>query len=154
MSFTVELLGERAFLRSAQQACDELERGCRVAVREGTKAGAHYAKTHHSFTNRTHNLEKSIHAETPVPIRGGAEGAIVAEAKYASHVEEGTKPHTIFGRPFLHFVWKGVPVFFRWVYHPGTKAQPFMGPAYFACEAVMVKEIHASIPRAQAKLDR
>ena len=57
------------------------------------------------------------------------------QAPYAGHVEFGTKPHVI--RPkqrggVLVFTVGGTKVFTTKVNHPGTKAQPYVVPAFEA----------------------
>jgi len=54
---------------------------------------------------------------------------------YAVYVERGTRPHEIVARRAraLHFVWRGAPVFFRRVMHPGTQPNPFIART---CEKV------------------
>lgn len=49
-----------------------------------------------------------------------------AAAPHAKFVEDGTREHVIEGNDILHFVWNGVPVFFRRVHHHGTQATHFM----------------------------
>ena len=56
------------------------------------------------------------------------EAAVGPLASYASFVEFGTKPHMIFtaGASCLSFVANGVRVFTKYVFHPGTRPQPFV----------------------------
>ena len=53
---------------------------------------------------------------------------------YAAYVEFGTKPHTIYpkNKKALVFVVNGNKVFAKKVNHPGTKAQPYVRPAFEA----------------------
>lgn len=59
---------------------------------------------------------------------GEVEATVSFSAKHAIFVHQGTKPHRIQGNPLLSFYWPkvGSQVAFRWVNHPGTKAQPFL----------------------------
>lgn len=52
--------------------------------------------------------------------------------EYAAYVEFGTKPHVIEAKPgkTLVFVMHGQKVFAKKVNHPGTKAQPYVRPAF------------------------
>lgn len=56
---------------------------------------------------------------------------------WAKYVESDTKPHIIRARnvEFLKFTIGGRTIFRRSVRHPGTRAQPFMGPAYLKAES-------------------
>ena len=55
-------------------------------------------------------------------------------APYGSYVEFGTKPHDIVPGPgrVLVFTMNGQKIFARKVHHPGTKAQPYVEPAFQA----------------------
>jgi len=56
-------------------------------------------------------------------------------APYAPYVDQGTKPHEIKPKRVggvLVFTVNGQKVFARKVHHPGTKAQPFVLPAFQA----------------------
>lgn len=68
------------------------------------------------------------------------QGEIAALSTYASHVEDDTKPHEIRARraKALHWQEGGVDRFARVVQHPGTKGQPFMGPAHEKAQRVLV----------------
>jgi len=62
-------------------------------------------------------------------------GPNVNQAPYAGYVEFGTKPHVI--RPkraggVLRFNVGGTIVYAKVVHHPGTKAQPYVMPAFQA----------------------
>lgn len=62
-------------------------------------------------------------------------GPNVNQAPYAPYVEFGTKPHDIKPKKaggVLVFTMNGQKVFARKVHHPGTRAQPFVVPAFEA----------------------
>jgi HK97 gp10 family phage protein len=62
-------------------------------------------------------------------------GPDAVQAPYAIYVEEGTKPHLIKPKSpggTLRFVIDGQVVYAKSVQHPGTKAQPFIVPAFMA----------------------
>lgn len=75
------------------------------------------------------NLKKSMGRKT---YKGGMAAEVYNTAEYAPHVEFGTRPHEI--RPkkgrLLSWVKSGKRIFARKVRHPGTKAQPFLFPAW------------------------
>jgi hypothetical protein len=77
---------------------------------------------------RTGNLGRTIgelpQVYTPFRVTGGVE----ATADYAAAVHEGSRPHIIRARraDALHFWWQGREVFRKSVFHPGTRARPFL----------------------------
>lgn len=77
---------------------------------------------------RTGNLGRTIGEEPqtyrPFHVSGGVE----ATADYAAAVHEGSRPHLIRARraEFLHFFWHGREMFRKSVWHPGTRARPFL----------------------------
>ena len=65
-------------------------------------------------------------------------------APYASYVEFGTKPHDISPKKSggtLRFQVKGQWVYAKVVHHPGTRAQPFVQPAFDAWVDSMAKAV-------------
>lgn len=65
----------------------------------------------------------------------GQDIVIGPNTEYAGYVEFGTKPHVIEPKPgkkALAFKMGGNTVIVRRVKHPGTKAQPFVRPAFEA----------------------
>ncbi len=129
----------------------------RNSADEGAKAGAEYARNNHAWQNRTGNLQDSIRAVTGIPTERGGKAMFEAGAKYASFLEEGTRPHVI--RPknkkALAFYWEneGIDFVGPYVNHPGTDPMPYMGPAYLKAERVIIARILAGIPEAQRVLD-
>ncbi|AHJ88321.1 tail assembly chaperone [Mycobacterium phage Hosp] len=77
---------------------------------------------------RTGNLGRTIgempQVYTPFHVSGGVE----ATADYAAAVHEGSRPHRIAARSAdaLRFVWHGRVIFRKSVWHPGTRARPFL----------------------------
>ncbi|WFF39773.1 hypothetical protein LOPSY_24 [Mycobacterium phage Lopsy] len=104
------------------------------------ESGEHLRAFHRSLTRRianqsrvavpvrTGNLGRTIgelpQVYTPFRVRGGVE----ATADYAAPVHEGSRPHAIRARnaQYLHFWWHGREMFRKSVWHPGTRARPFM----------------------------
>lgn len=152
------------FHKHVAQAQKILQDACITAVRAACTEGAQEAKRVHSYKDRTGKLSKSIRGGLTRVDSFGAEGAIVASAKYASFVENGTKPHEIrpkfsgigaprpgqsrrgpkdIGTHRIALRWYGADGgvhFARIVHHPGTRPYPFMGPAYLKAERVMERE--------------
>lgn len=80
-----------------------------------------------SFKNQTGNLRRSINRR----VESAARGVISTDSKYATYVEEGTRPHVIvpIKNKMLAFKINGKMVFARSVHHPGSRPYPFMRPA-------------------------
>ena len=118
----------------------------------------------------TGRLRASITPE----IQGFREGAVGTNVDYAAAVEYGGRPHDIRPRKAkaLRFTvggtggryvttkggkkrWQkgkpGEPVFVTRVKHPGTKAQPFLEPAFVVGAKVAEKEFGAAVERAVGK---
>lgn len=95
--------------------------GMRIAVKSAELA----AKSTRLFNDRSGYLRQHITSET-----SGLKGKVVAAAKYAVFVENGTKPHDITAKGgTLAFMQAGQMRFAKTVHHPGTAARPFMGEA-------------------------
>lgn len=140
--------------RDWSAALHEISDGIRAGVAEGVQAGVDEAKTKHTYQDRTGALTATAKGILLASTPGAALGEMRWPQTYASYVEEGTKRHTIVGNPFLHFVWKGVPMTLRWVDHPGSKSHPFAGIAYQKCERVINATIEAAVARAARFLAR
>ena len=93
----------------------------------------------------TGNLKSSIDFNIT---NNGLTGEIFAGAEYAPDVEFGTAPHKIVAKngKALAFKKNGKTVFAKSVNHPGTRAQPFLFPAWEAempkFESAMRKELN------------
>jgi HK97 gp10 family phage protein len=59
---------------------------------------------------------------------GNYDGIVSTNKEHASHVEFGTRPHTITVKT-ARVLSDGKTIFGKRVQHPGTQAQPFMRPA-------------------------
>jgi HK97 gp10 family phage protein len=82
---------------------------------------------------KTGNLRRSLH----ITVNPGQViiGPNETQAPYAGYVESGTKAHEIRPRKpggVLVFTVGGVKVFAKKVHHPGTRAQPYVRPAFEA----------------------
>lgn len=72
-------------------------------------------------------------------------------ASYAPSVEYGSKPHKIRAKNKKRLAFKGASgdtVFPAEVNHPGTKAQPFLGPALLTAERRLPRRLAAAEQRA------
>lgn len=155
--FTAEIEGAGELAHDWVNVRAAVRAGMRSGVAHGTREGADEARTKHRFKNRSGRLEQSIKGRVTGSSPDGHRGEIVASEKYASFVENGTRPHEI--RPkraggVLRFVASdGAVVLTRRVMHPGTTALPFMSFAYQKCERVMIREIEIGVASAQRILD-
>lgn len=122
-----ELLGVSELKSAWNAVVLTLRDGCKKGVSNGCQEGAELARSNHPYQNRTENLEKNTRGMLVTSDSMSATGIMEATEDYASFVENGTRR---------------------------SKAYPFMGQAYIKCEAVALREIEASIPLAQAILDR
>ena len=86
----------------------------------------------------TGTLRRSIRA-----FPAGLDTAVSTNVEYAEFVEHGTAPHVI--RPTnakaLRFQTSSGVVFATKVNHPGTRAKPFMHPAYEKNRPQLIKEL-------------
>ena len=61
--------------------------------------------------------------------------------KYARGVEEGTRPHTIRAKNKKALYWKGAKHPVKSVRHPGSKAKPYLIPAFEKEKEVLIKDL-------------
>ena len=61
--------------------------------------------------------------------------------KYARIVEEGSRPHTIRPRGKKALYWKGAKHPVKSVNHPGSKAKPYLIPAFEKEKEVIIKDL-------------
>ena len=65
--------------------------------------------------------------------------------KYARGVEEGTRPHTIRAKNKKALYWKGAKHPVKSVRHPGSRAKPFLIPAFEKEKEVIMKDLEKII---------
>ena len=65
--------------------------------------------------------------------------------KYARGVEEGTRPHTIRAKNKKALYWKGAKHPIKSVRHPGSRAKPFLIPAFEKEKEVIIKDLEKVI---------
>ena len=61
--------------------------------------------------------------------------------KYARIVEEGSRPHTIRAKNKKALYWKGAKHPVKSVRHPGSKAKPYLIPAFEKEKEVLIKDL-------------
>ena len=84
----------------------------------------------HGITTDIGNLEVTVHT---------------SNIKYARMVEEGTRPHTIRARGKKALYWKGARHPVKSVRHPGSRAKPYLIPAFEKEKEVIIKDIEKII---------
>lgn len=152
--FSVTL--ESTLRQDWSRACYTIADGLHDAVRHAVDEAADEARKAHRYKDRTGNLTRSIYSRIVAYDRLSAEGEFGALAAYASYVEDGTKPHKIVARNAQSLRWTdegGAVHFARSVNHPGTKPNPFMGPAYLKAERALERDALVAIERAQGGLN-
>ena len=65
--------------------------------------------------------------------------------KYARGVEEGTRPHVIRAKNKKALYWKGAKHPVKSVRHPGSRAKPFLIPAFEKEKEVIIKDLEKVI---------
>lgn len=143
--FTVEMKGLDELERRWTDAQRDLHSDLHTVVNYAVQEGAADARENHSFVNHTHRLEDSIEGRILSSSAGRVEAEMIAAAPYASFVEEGTDPHEIRARgTALRWMDGGRPVFAKVVYHPGSKAYPFMKRAARLAERLLTRGANAA----------
>lgn len=73
------------------------------------------------------------------------EATIRANTKYAKGVEEGTKPHIIKPKRGKFLYWKGAAHPVKLVNHPGSRAKPYLVPAFEKETKNIIKDLEKLI---------
>ena len=68
-----------------------------------------------------------------------------SNVKYARGVEEGTRPHIIRAKNKKALYWKGAKHPVKSVRHPGSRAKPFLIPAFEKEKEVIIKDLEKVI---------
>ena len=80
----------------------------------------------HGITTNVGNMEVTVHT---------------SNIKYARIVEEGSRPHTIRAKNKKALYWKGAKHPVKSVRHPGSKAKPYLIPAFEKEKEVLIKDL-------------
>ena len=68
-----------------------------------------------------------------------------SNVKYARLVEEGTRPHIIRAKNKKALYWKGAKHPIKSVRHPGSRAKPFLIPAFEKEKEVLIRDLEKVI---------
>jgi hypothetical protein len=160
-------------------ACRELARGCVQAVIHGVADGATAALSTGRWRDRTGETRSKTRGIVETITTNGAAGELHSLVKWASYLEDGTRPHEIrpkagsgemgpllpgqsrraktdIGTHRVALRWfddGGAIHFARVVHHPGTQPTGYMNEGFTTCARVMIDEVEAGVANAQHVLD-
>jgi hypothetical protein len=134
-------MNSEAFRKDLARAVEALPKRTQDALKHTAQYAALMARTSRLYKSHTFGLQKSITGA----LIGPGHSRASANAPYATYVENGTRAHFIFPvrAKALRFMQNGAVRFAAWVWHPGTKARPFMQEAAVKTEPLferLVKE--------------
>ena len=126
-SITVDTSDLTKFKATIDKFSSKAYKGSQEAVRKSTLNVENYAKSNLTKNGSvdTGLLRNSINSKI-----NSLEGTVSTNTKYAIFVEEGTKSHTIKPKSKRFLYWKGASHPVKEVRHPGSKAKPYMIPAF------------------------
>ena len=119
---------ERFRIKIKKKAAKVNEKDMRKAIRKSClsiKKGAIQNLTRNGSVNTGH-LRRSLSFKATM-----TEGIVhTSNLKYARFVEEGTRPHVIKPKSKKMLYWKGASHPVKQVNHPGSRAKPYLIPAF------------------------
>ena len=131
--FVIDLKGTSEDIRSDVQkvikkAGFNIERNAKQNIaNNGSVKTGHLRR---GITTDVGNMEVTVHT---------------SNIKYARGVEEGTRPHTIRAKNKKALYWKGAKHPVKSVRHPGSRAKPFLIPAFEKEKEVIIKDLEKVI---------
>ena len=133
------------FAKWIGEAAKKLQSGTQQALSRTAEAAATYAKLSRLYKSHTYGLRSSIHTKV-----GTGQAIVSANARYASWVENGTRPHVIVPRrkTWLRFEQAGQIRFAKSVQHPGTQPRPFMREAQHKATPLFERLVHDAVRNA------
>lgn len=151
MGITVRIEGLDECRAAWSDGVRELGGDIRRGVSEACKVGKRQLRA--DAPVKSGDLRRSIRGGLTSSQALSAEGEVVAEAPYASYVEEGTEPHTILPRnaSALRFEVGGKTVFAKSVNHPGTKPNDFVSRSEELASITLDRELDAAISRFESE---
>ena len=127
---------------------EDLGKELKTAMVDTVTTMEKYAK--HRCPVDTGKLRASIAGE----IKGFEEGSVGTNTEYAMAVEYGSRPHDIKPneKKALAFEKGGENIVVKRVKHPGTKAQPFLEPAFMVGGRVARKNFDQAVSETHKKV--
>lgn len=141
-----------AMRRSLETYARKLHDVAQKALVDATEAAQASAKTtiHATTTRRTGDAEDNWGSTWLGPYKR----RLKSFSGHAGFIESGTHGHFIPGSfmparggKTLAFMWHGKLTFRRWVYHPGTKARPFLDTANASGQMAMKASAQIGLDR-------
>ncbi len=132
----------KALAKTAKAIASDTER----ALDSALTLAQRYARASDKWKSRTGTLRNSIGRAKESQYAG----IVVANAPYATYLENGTRAHDILPRngKFLRFRVNGATVFSRGVKHPGTKATHFMQDAVQYAAPFLRRDVETAVRHA------
>lgn len=131
--FVIDLKGTSEDIRSDVQkvikkAGFNIERNAKQNIaNNGSVVTGHLRR---GITTNVGNMEATVHT---------------SNIKYARGVEYGTKPHVIKAKNKKALYWKGAKHPIKSVQHPGSRAKPYLIPAFEKEKEVIIKDLEKVI---------
>lgn len=131
--FVIDLKGTSEDIRSdiqkvIKKAGFNIERNAKQNItNNGSVVTGHLRR---GITTNVGNMEATVHT---------------SNIKYARGVEEGTRPHIIRAKNKKALYWKGAKHPVKSVRHPGSRAKPFLIPAFEKEKEVIIKDLEKVI---------
>jgi hypothetical protein len=149
------------FVRGLEVLKGETTDAADEALAEALRKALAEAKGTDKFREQTGALKDSLWTDQSFSLNQ-ARGFLKADAKYASFVEYGTRPHPIFPRRRfgrLQFYWENAGRWFigfpgQGVRHPGTKPTRFLQYAALEGETMLENRLRSRFESAAAKFNK
>lgn len=127
MSLTLQIEGLDQFKADVEKGASGVKEEVQKAMVNSVNTVKNTAQDNVAY--KTGTLRRSIYTDIQNSGITGIVGQDTNMASYGPGVEFGTAPHVILPVNKKALFWKGALNPYRSVHHPGTKANPFMGPA-------------------------
>ena len=137
-SFTIELKGADKLITKFENMSRKMEKEVKNSVKKHTFEMETRAKKKAAY--KSGHLKRSIHSDF---YNRGLSGEVSTNLFYAPMIEYGTPPHKIKAKGgALKFKIGGNTIFAKSVNHPGTRARPFMFPAFLVTRSAFTRDLH------------
>jgi HK97 gp10 family phage protein len=127
MELKLEIFGLDEAVSRLDKVSTETQNKLKDAMDASLRDIQEEARTHHRFTTRSGDAERSIDIDKNYR-SGNFYGAVGTTRKVTVYLHTGTKPHAIRPKQKLALRWAGGSgfIFAKRVWHPGTKKDPFI----------------------------